>query len=98
MDKATFIYMAVEAIIFLIPVAGLFIKVGQYKKGLEDVMKKTDDLPQWKATVDTKVTQLELQTIAQQNTLESINKSIIAISTKMDLLLDDRIKMGRPNE
>ena len=95
MDKSTFICMTIEAIIFLIPVAGLFIKVGQYKKGLEDVMDKTKDLPQWKATVDTKVTQLELQTIAQQNTLESINKSIIAISTKMDLLLDDRIKVGK---
>ena len=58
-------------------------------------MDKTKGLPEWKATVDTKVTQLELSNIAQQNTLESINKSIIAISTKMDLLLDNKIKVEK---
>ena len=95
MDKHIFIYMAIEAVIFFIPIATLFIKIGTYKKGLEDTVEKTKGLPEWKATVDAKVTQLELQTIAQQHTLESINSSIIAISTKMDLLLDDRIKVGK---
>ena len=91
---STFIYMAIEAIIFLIPLASLFIKVGHYKKELEEVVEKTKDLPQWKAVVDSKVTQLELQTIEQQHTLESINNSIITISTKMDLLLDSKIKIN----
>lgn len=95
MDKQVFLYLLIEAIVFLIPVATLFIKIGGYKKTLEDVVEKTKGLPEWKATVDTKVTQLELSNIAQQNTLESINKSIIAISTKMDLLLEDKIKVGK---
>lgn len=90
----TFLPFIIEAVIFCIPLVTLFIKVGGYKKMVEDMAEKTKDLPAWKATVDTKVTQLELSNIAQQNTLESINKSIIAISTKMDLLLDDRIKVG----
>lgn len=95
MDKPTLVYMLIEAALFLVPLAALFIKVGGYKRMVEDMAKKTDNLPEWKATVDTKVTQLELSNIAQQNTLESINKSIIAISTKMDLLLDNKIKVEK---
>lgn len=95
MNKQVFLYLLIEAIAFLIPVATLFIKIGVYKKAMEDVVDKTKGLPEWKATVDTKVTQLELSNIAQQNTLESINKSIIAISTKMDLLLDNKIKVEK---
>ena len=93
MEKATFIYMLIEALVFLIPLATLFIKVGGYKKMLDDVYARTKDYPEWKAKTDTKVTQLELQTIAQQNTLESINKSLIEISTKVGLLLEDKIKL-----
>ena len=95
MDKPTLVYMLIESVLFLVPLAVLFIKVGGYKKMVEDMAKKTENLPEWKATVDTKVTQLELSNIAQQNTLESINKSIIAISTKMDLLLDNKIKVEK---
>ena len=93
MEKATFIYMLIEAVVLLIPLATLFIKVGGYKKMLDDVSIRTKDYPEWKATIGTKVTQLELQTIAQQNTLESINKSLIEISTKVGLLLEDKIKL-----
>lgn len=93
METATFIYMIIEALVFLIPLATLFIKVGGYKKMLDDVDARTKDYPEWKAKTDTKVTQLELQTIAQQNTLESINKSLIEISTKVGLLLEDKIKL-----
>lgn len=95
MEKATFIYMLIEAITFLIPLATLFIKVGGYKKMLDDVDKKVKDYPEWKAKTETKVSQLELQTISQQNTLESINKSLIEISTKVGLLLEDKIKLEK---
>ena len=37
MEKQTYIYLFIEAIIFLIPVATLFIKLGGYKKMLEDI-------------------------------------------------------------
>ena len=93
METATFIYMLIEAVVLLIPLATLFIKVGGYKKMLDDVNTRTKDYPEWKAKTETKVTQLELQTIAQQNTLESINKSLIEISTKVGLLLEDKIKL-----
>lgn len=93
METATFIYMLIEAVVLLIPLATLFIKVGGYKKMLDDVNNKVKDYPEWKAKTETKVTQLELQTIAQQNTLESINKSLIEISTKVGLLLEDKIKL-----
>lgn len=93
MEKATFIYMLIEALVFLIPLATLFIKVGGYKKMVEDVDARTKGYTEFKAKTETKVNQLELQTIAQQNTLESINKSLIEISTKVGLLLEDKIKL-----
>ncbi len=93
MDKQVFLYLLIETVVFLIPIATLFIKIGGYKKTVEDVVEKTKGLPEWKAATETKLTQLELQTIAQQHTLESINNSIIAISTKMDLILDSKIKI-----
>lgn len=95
MGKATFIYMIIEAIVFLIPLATLFIKVGGYKKMLDDVDARTKNYTEWRAKTETKVSQLELQTIAQQNTLESINKSLIEISTKVGLLLEDKIKLEK---
>ena len=95
MERATFIYMLIEAIVFLVPLATLFIKVGGYKKMLDDVDVRTKNYTEWKAKQETKVSQLELQTIAQQNTLESINKSLIEISTKVGLLLEDKIKLEK---
>lgn len=62
---------------------------------LDDVDARTNSYPEWKAKTETKVSQLELQTIAQQNTLESINKSLIEISTKVGLLLEDKIKLEK---
>lgn len=62
---------------------------------LDDVDARTNNYPEWKAKTETKVSQLELQTIAQQNTLESINKSLIEISTKVGLLLEDKIKLEK---
>lgn len=93
MDKHTFIYMLIEAIIFLIPIATLFIKLGRSQKVLEDVDERTKSYPEWKATTETKVNQLELQTIAQQHVLDEISKNIYQISTKMDLLLEDKLKI-----
>lgn len=95
MEKATFICMIIEAIAFLTPLAVLFIKVGGYKKMLDDVDARTKNYTEFKTKTDTKVSQLELQTISQQNTLESINKSLIEISTKVGLLLEDKIKLEK---
>lgn len=93
MDKQTFVYMLIEAVIFLIPVGTLFIKVGKILGRLETVEKSTEGLSEFRATTNTKVTQLELQQIAQSHTLEEINNNLIQISTKVSLLLDNKIKM-----
>lgn len=93
MEKTTFIYMLIEAVIFLIPVGTLFIKVGKILGRLETVEKSTEGLSEFRATTNTKVTQLELQQIAQSHTLEEINNNLIQISTKVSLLLDNKIKM-----
>ena len=94
MDKQTFIYMLIEAIVFLIPIATLFIKIGGYKKMLEDVDARTKGLPEWRATTNEKVATLELNDIQQNKTLQSINDNLVKISTQVQLLLDNKIKMG----
>lgn len=95
MEKATFIFMLIEAIVFLAPLATLFIKVGGYKKMLDDVDNKVKGYTEWKVKTDTKVTQLELQTISQQHVLDEINKNLVEISTKVGLLLEDKIKLEK---
>lgn len=94
MDKQAFIYMLIEAVLFLIPLATLFIKVGRLMGRIEDMEKSTENLPSWKATMNEKVATLELNDIAQNKTLNSINDNLIKISTQVQLLLDNKIKMG----
>lgn len=93
MEKQTFIYLLIEAIIFLIPVATLFIKLGGYKKMLEDIDDRTRSYSEWKATINEKVATLELNDIQQNKTLTSINDNLVKISTQVQLLLDNKIKM-----
>lgn len=93
MDKQVFLYLLIESIVFLIPIATLFIKIGGYKKAVEDVVEKTKGLPEWKATINEKVATLELNDIEQNKTLVSINDNLIKISTQVQLLLDNKIKM-----
>jgi uncharacterized ion transporter superfamily protein YfcC len=93
MDKQTFIYLLIEAIIFLVPVATLFIKVGSYKKLVEDIDDRTKNYSEWKATMNEKVATLELNDIQQNKTLTSINDNLVKISTQVQLLLDNKIKM-----
>lgn len=87
--------MLIEAIVFLIPVATLFIKLGRSQKVLEDVDLRTKSYPEWKATVNEKVSTLELNDIQQNKTLVSINDNLVKISTQMQLLLDNKIKMEK---
>ena len=93
MDKQTFIYLLIEAVLFLIPVATLFIKLGSYKKLVEDIDDRTRSYSEWKATINEKVATLELNDIQQNKTLTSINDNLVKISTQVQLLLDNKIKM-----
>lgn len=93
MDKQTFIYLLIEAVLFLIPVATLFIKLGSYKKLVEDIDDRTKNYSEWKATINEKVATLELNDIQQNKTLTSINDNLVKISTQVQLLLDNKIKM-----
>ena len=95
MDKASFMYLLIEAIIFLIPIATLFIKLGRLIERTEKMEEKVKDLPQWRATMNEKVATLELNDIQQNNTLQSINDNLVKISTQVQLLLDNRIKMEK---
>lgn len=93
MDKQTITYLIIEAIVFLIPIATLFIRLGGYKKMLEDIDDRTRSYSEWKATINEKVATLELNDIQQNKTLTSINDNLVKISTQVQLLLDNKIKM-----
>ena len=95
MNTASFIFMGIEALVLLVPLIAALIKIGGLKHMLEGHEKILSGFSEWKATVDTKVTQLELNDITQNNTLTEINKNITAISTKMDLVLDSKIKLEK---
>ena len=85
--------MLIEAILLLVPLATLFIKVGGYKKMLNDVDDRVKGYTEWRVESNAKISQLEFQTTAQQHVLDEINKNIVSIATKMDLLLDDKLKI-----
>lgn len=59
---------------------------------LEDIDERTRGYSEWKATITEKVCQLEINDVEQNKTLVDINKNLIEISTKMSLLLDNKIK------
>lgn len=95
MNKASFIFMGIEAFVLLVPLIGALIKIGGLKHMLESHDKTLAGFPEWKATMNEKTAQLELNDITQNNTLIEINKNITAISTKMDLLLENKLKLDK---
>lgn len=60
---------------------------------LEDIDERTRSYSEWKATMNEKVSTLELNDIQQNKTLTSINDNLVKISTQVQLLLDNKIKM-----
>lgn len=60
---------------------------------LEDIDERTRSYSEWKATMNEKVATLELNDIQQNKTLTSINDNLVKISTQVQLLLDNKIKM-----
>ena len=60
---------------------------------VEDIDDKTKNYSEWKATMNEKVATLELNDIQQNKTLTSINDNLVKISTQVQLLLDNKIKM-----
>lgn len=98
MEKGDFIILLIESVVFLLPIITLFVKLGSYKKIVEDVDSRTKNFPEWKGVMNEKVATLELNDIAQSKTLNDINTNLIKISTKMDLILGDKIKLDSKNE
>ena len=62
---------------------------------LEDIDDRTRSYSEWKATMNEKVATLELNDIQQNKTLTSINDNLVKISTQVQLLLDNKIKMEK---
>ena len=93
MDKQSFIFMLIEAVAFLIPVVGILVKFGKVIERIDNMEENMKDLPEWKAKTDEKVVRLEIESNTMNANLKSINDILIDISTKVGLLINDKIKM-----
>lgn len=94
MDSMAFLYMLIEAIIFLIPLATALVKLGAFKKVVEEMEEKMKNYDTFKTTTELKVAVLEKNDENQSELLQEINKQLIDISTKVGLILNDKIKKG----
>ena len=92
MDKMSLLPVLIEAVIFLIPFVTIFIKMGQYKQRIDDMEERTKGLAEFKTETTTKVNLLETCVNTQTQLLKSIENQLVSISTKVELILDDRIK------
>jgi hypothetical protein len=91
MDKSIIIAI-IEGVIFLIPLITVLVKIGGYKRNIEELMEKTKDLPEWKSATSVRVDKCEEICDRQTKTLESMNTTLVEISTKVSLLLENKIK------
>jgi uncharacterized ion transporter superfamily protein YfcC len=55
MTQGMFVFMVLEAIIFLIPIATLFVKIGKYSEKIEKLEKRIDDM----SSIETRLTTIE---------------------------------------
>ena len=58
MDKSLFIYMAVEAFIFMLPIVKVFLTLGTYKEKVEKLerrIEKMDNIDGRLTTIETKL-------------------------------------------
>ena len=82
MDRPTIIALLIEAAVTLIPLATALIKIGGWKKGMEqDIIHLKDGLIEQKLVVS------EMKT-----SLDKINKSLVEINTLVQLLVGNKIK------
>ena len=82
MDRTTIIALLIEAAITLIPLATALIKIGGWKKGMEqDIIHLKDGLIEQKLVVS-----------EMKSSLDKINKSLVEINTLVQLLVGNRIK------
>lgn len=92
MDKTIFLYALLEAIIFLIPLCGILLRLGGFKKVVEELEERMKHYESFKATTELKVAVLEKNDQNQSELLKQINDSLIDIGTKVTLILEDKIK------
>jgi len=70
MDKALFLYMAIEAFIFMLPIVKVFLTLGTYKEKVEKLERRVE-------------------------ALDSIDARLAAIESKIDLLIDGKLKIEK---
>lgn len=55
MTTATFVYMLIEAVVFILPIAALFTKLGRYAERMEKLEKRVEKMD----TIDSRLTAIE---------------------------------------
>ena len=68
MEKTIFVYLLIEAVLFLMPIVKVFMVLGSYKEKVEKLEKRVE-------------------------ALDSIDNRLSTIESKLDLLIDGKIKI-----
>ena len=68
MNASLFVYMAIEAFVFMLPIVKVFMVLGSYKEKVEKLEKRVE-------------------------ALNSIDNRLSTIESKLDLLIDGKIKI-----
>ena len=81
MDKPVIIYAVLEAVIFAIPLIGVFMRMGVYKERIDQLTKRIEKFD----NIEPRLTTIEVKQ-------ESIEKTLDTVKNQMDTLLKHVIK------
>lgn len=89
--KETFVLMLIEAVIFLLPLITFIFKVGSWRGKLEnDIAKLQDEVKTlWK-----ELGAIEAKGEDTKNVVAEVKESLAAINSKLDLIVNGKIKIG----
>lgn len=84
MDKPVYIYMLIEGVIFLLPLASLFFKIGGWQKHIEEQISQI-----WK-----ELGRIDSESETLHGAFTDLNTQLQVISSKLDLLIEGKLKNG----
>ena len=80
---------------YIISIGSIMITIGVYKAKIGGLTDMCKDLPEWRSKIDEKVARCEENDKNQSEILAKINENLIKISTTVNLLVDDRLKVTK---
>ena len=80
---------------YIISIGGILIVIGVYKAKIGGLTDMCKDLPDWRSNMDVRVSLLDKNDENQSEILSRINDNLIKISTTVNLLIEDKLKVTK---